>query len=130
MTCQSTLRCLVAACSLTLLGACSTPPPGARGDSVTYEDYPSITVTDGLQPFLKVNGVNSYQEGGVLHVNADMRWTGQRYVYLEYRYQFRDANGRVLNGSAPWRRAEAAPGTRVQLAGNATDEQRDDQTFQ
>lgn len=110
---------MVLAAALVALASCSTPPPAPKGDKIPYKDYPSITAAEGLHNFLVINGANAYEEGGLLHTLVEARWTGRRYVYLEYRYLFRDRNGRVLNNDAAWRRAYAAPGTRVQLAGNA-----------
>jgi len=102
-----------------------TPPPGAMVDMVALNNYPQITVMDNLQPWLVVNRVQPQEVDGLLNIDVDMRWTGTRYVYLEYRFIFFDEQGRALNTDPAWRTGQAAPGTVEYLQGRANNEAAD-----
>jgi len=102
-----------------------TPPPGAMVDMVALDNYPQITVMDNLQPWLVVNRVQQNDESGLLGIDVDMRWTGQRYVYFEYRFIFFDDRGRALDTDPAWRTGESAPGTVEYLQGRANNESAD-----
>ena len=107
-----------------VLAGCAkpTPPPGAMVDMVAIDNYPQITVMDNLQPWLVVNRLQTNNDDGLLNIDVDMRWTGQRYVYFEYRFIFFDANGRALKTDPAWRTGESAPGTVEYLQGRSINE--------
>ena len=113
------LSCVLLAAPAAMVG-CGTPPPAVSDDRVTSEEYPKVQATGGLNKFMRVNNARENQQNGILSANVDIRWTGKKPVYYEYRFIFFDSRGRAINPDGPWSRADSEPGTVDYLSANAT----------
>ncbi len=110
----------VAALAGTMIAGCGTAPPRVKNDSVSVENYPKVQATGGLNKFMRINNANETRENDILYANVDIRWTGKKPVFYQYRFIFFDARGRPVNPDSAWGRGESAPGTVDYLSSNAT----------
>ncbi len=104
----------------TTLPGCGTAPPAVNNDRVSADAYPKVQATGGLNRFMKINNATETRENDILYSNVDIRWTGKKPVFYQYRFIFFDARGRPINPDSAWRRGESAPGTVDYLSSNAT----------
>ena len=88
-----------------LLAGCSTAPGAAKPDPLPADRYPQIVAMDGLQSNLVYDRVNV--EPGPrppMSVSVAVRWTRDEPCPIQYRFQFFDDRGRLLEPAPDWQR--------------------------
>lgn len=124
----------VAVLGLAVLVGCrgSTLPPAAQRDPVLRENYPRVTVLDGLQPWIAVTEpIVSREEGRPLRVSVPVRAVTQHEdLNVQYRFQFLDDQGRPVDPDPTWRYERLPSKAQRILDGSALDQRAVDWRFE
>lgn len=129
-TTHPTLLALPAAlAAATLVAACNQtphyrPPPGSLEDPLPVSHYPNINVYRPLTQFILVaDPVMTRDAAGTLRIDTPIRANTRpnEDMNIQYKYQFLDAQGRVLEPEPAWQYMRLEPTIQYYLSGNAMD---------
>ncbi len=104
-----------------LFAGCKWAPKAGRPDPLPLEDYPQITVLEGLHRAVMISDVNEDQ-GPPLAVRVMVRnRTHDDERTIQYRFIFSDASGKREAAEADWHVKHLPARTLVEISGNALD---------
>lgn len=114
---------------LILLGGCNQtpryqPPPGSLEDPLPVSQYPNINVHRPLTQFILVaDPVMTRDSMGTLRIDTPIRANTRpnEDMNIQYKYQFLDELGRVLEPEPAWQYMRLEPTLQYYLSGNAMD---------
>lgn len=118
------IACLVLAAALPL-AACqnqkvNTVGPEERAATPSVEDIARITLNPPLDRRVRVGSVYTGEAGGLLRVQANVANLSDARTWFQYRYDWYDADGFVIEGPASaWTRDHILAGQRKTLTGIA-----------
>lgn len=111
--------------SAALLVGCQSAQrgPGAAGaDPVPLSQYPRIAVIEDMHKHIVASQpIISADVDRPMRVSVPIRWTKDSDKAIDYRFEFFDVNGRMLQPDPGWRYTQLPPRAQVQLDGSATD---------
>jgi hypothetical protein len=118
---RATFVLLVSAVSTGLSVGCKWAPKAGRADPVAMEDYPQITVLEGLHRAVMISEVHQ-EKGPPLAVRVLVRnRTHDDERTIQYRFIFTDASGKRETAEPDWHVQHLPARTHVQISGNALD---------
>ena len=104
---------------------CQNPqrgPGAAAPDPVPLSQYPKIAVIEDMHKHIVASPpIVTAEPDRPMRVSVPIRWTKDSDKAIDYRFEFFDAGGRMLQPDPGWRYTQLPPRAQVQLDGSATD---------
>ncbi|MCA9273406.1 MAG: DUF1425 domain-containing protein [Phycisphaerales bacterium] len=126
---RSTTVLLLLACGAALTACNQTPryrpPPGSLEDPLPVANYPNINVHRPLTQYILVaDPIATRDDLGTLRIDTPIRANVRpnEDLNLQYKYQFLDAQGRVLQPEPAWQYIRVAPTIQYYLTANSMDD--------
>lgn len=105
------------------------PPPGSLEEPLPQNQYPNINVHQPLTPFILVSDpIVTRDAAGTLRVDVPIRANTRpnEDMNVQYRFQFLDDRGRLMEPEPAWQYIRMEPAIQVFVSANAMDRRASD----